>query len=235
MKSLLLSLIVCTSIALAQDNGIKETKESPRSVIVQGMGKIMTTPDQVRLNIQVNTRAETASEAMKQASKKTADVLAVLRGYGLDPKDIQTSRVTVSAILDYQKNIQPPPVIGYTGTNEFSVLFKGKYMEKVGEFLDKAVTLGVSSFSGLMYESSTQREQEQDALTKAAADARSRAQVLAKELGATLGRVMTISESVNSPVPMMRAAMMDAATAAAPVMAGELAITAQVTVSFELK
>jgi uncharacterized protein len=232
MKTLLVSMILCATLALAQDAG---TKEPTRSVVVQGMGKIMTTPDQLRLNVQVNTRAETASEAMKQASKKTADVLSVLKSYGIDPKDIQTSRVTVSAILDYQKNIQPPPVIGYTGTNEFSVLFKGKYMEKVGEFLDKAVTLGVSSFSGLMYESSTQREQERDALTKAAADARNRAQVLAKELGATLGRVMTISESVNSPVPMMRAAMMDAASVAAPVMAGELAITAQVTVSFELK
>jgi uncharacterized protein YggE len=109
-------------------------------------------------------------------------------------------------------------------------------MEKVGEFLDKAVALGVSSFSGLMYESSTQREQERDALAKAAADARSRADVLAKQLGATVGRAMTISESVNNPSPMvMRGAMMDAASAAAPMMTGELAITAQVTVSFELK
>jgi uncharacterized protein YggE len=233
MKALLLSMMLFAAIAWAQETG---TKETPRTVVVQGMGKIMTTPDQLRLNIQVNTRSETASDAMKQASKKTAEVLALLKGYGIDPKDIQTSRVTVSAILDYQKNIQPPPVIGYAGTNEFSVLFKEKLMEKVGEFFDKAVALGVSGFSGLMYESSTQREQERDALAKAAADARSRADVLAKQLGATVGRAMTISESVNNPSPMvMRGAMMDAASAAAPVMTGELAITAQVTVSFELK
>lgn len=236
MKTSLLALILCVTSAFAQqDNSEHGTRAGSRTVLVQGLGRLMTVPDQIRLSVQINTRGESASEAMLQVSKKTSDILAVLKGYGIDPKDIQTSRVTVSAILDYQRNIQPPPIIGYSGVNEFTVLFKGKLMDKVGEFLDKAVTLGVSSFSGLMYESSKQRELERDALRKAAADAQARAEVLAKELGAALGRVMNISESVSSPAPMMRATMMDAASTAAPVMTGELAINAQVAVSFELK
>jgi uncharacterized protein len=236
MIKLLLSLIVCAATAFSQqDNPERGMRTGLRTVLVQGLGKLMTVPDQIRLSVQVNTRGESASEAMSQASKKTSDILAILKGYGIDSKDIQTSRVTVSAILDYQRNIQPPPIIGYSGVNEFTVLFKTKFMERVGEFLDKSVALGVSSFSGLMYESSKQRELERDALKKAAADAQARAEVLAKELGATLGKVMNISESVSSPAPMMRAAMMDAVSVAAPVMTGELAINAQVTVSFELK
>jgi uncharacterized protein YggE len=227
---LVLAFILCLTTALAQ-----QEKSESRNVQVHGVGTLMTVPDQIRLNVQINTRAESASEAMTQANKKTSDILAVLKGYGLDPKEIQTSRVTVSAILDYQRNIQPPPVIGYNGVNEFTVLFKGKLMDKVGEFLDKAVSLGVTSFSGLMYESSKQRELERDALKKAAADARERADVLARELGATLGKAMNITESVVSPLPLMRSAMMDASAAAAPVMTGELAINAQVTVTFELK
>ncbi|MEK9137055.1 MAG: SIMPL domain-containing protein [Bacteroidota bacterium] len=232
MKTLISSLII---MLVATGVAQQEKPEAARTVTVQGLGKLMTVPDQVRLNVQVNTRAETATEAMTQASKKTNDILAILKGYGVDPKDIQTSRVTVSAILDYQRNIQPPPIVGYGGVNEFTVLFKGKLMEKVGEFLDKAVVAGVTSFSGLMYESSKQRDLEREALKRAAADAQARADVLAKELGATLGRVMTISESVNAPMPIMRAAMMDAASAAAPVMTGEMSINAQVTVTFELK
>ena len=226
----LLSLLLCVTSALAQ-----QEKSDSRWVEVHGVGTLQTSPDQIRLNVQVNTRAESASEAMTQASKKTNDILAVLKGYGVDPKDIQTSRVTVSAILDYQHNIQPPPVVGYSGVNEFTVVFKNKLMDRVGEFLDKAVTLGVTGFSGLMYESSKQRELERDALKKAAADAQARADVLAKELGATLGRAMKISESVVSPAPVFRSGMMDATAAAAPVMTGELAINAQVTATFELK
>lgn len=236
MTKLFLSLILCTATALAQqENPDRGPRAGSRTIIVQGLGKLMTAPDQIRLNVQVNTRAESASEAMAQASKKTSDILAILKEYGVDPKDIQTSRVTVSAILDYQRNIQPPPIIGYSGINEFTIVFKAKLMDKVGEFLDKAIALGVTSFGGLMYESSNQRELEREALKKAAADAQARAEVLAKELGAMLGRVMNISESVSSPVPIMRAAMLDAASAAAPVMTGELAINAQVSVTFELK
>jgi uncharacterized protein len=236
MTKFFLSLILCAATALAQqENPEQGARAGSRSVLVQGLGKLMTVPDQVRLNVQVNTRAESATEAMAQASKKTSDILAILKGYGVDPKDIQTSRVTVSAILDYQRNIQPPPIIGYGGVNEFTIIFKAKLMDRVGEFLDKAVALGVTSFGGLTYESSKQRELERDALKKAAGDAQARAEVLAKELGATLGRVMTISEFVSSPTPVMRGAMLDAASAAAPVMTGELAISAQVSVTFELK
>ncbi len=230
---LLFAVLLCAAPVLAQQE--LPGQAAMRTVRVQGQGKLMTVPDQVRLNVQISTRAESASEAMSQANKKTSDVLAMLKAYGIDAKDIQTSRVTVTAIIDYQRNVQPPPIVGYNGVNEFTVLFKERLMDKVGDFLDKAVASGVTSFSGLMYESSKQRELERDALKRAADDAQARAGVLAKELNATLGKVMTISESVNSPAPAMRGAMVDATAASAPVMTGELTINAEVSVTFELK
>lgn len=213
-----------------------EQKSPVRMVSVRGFGSVAATPDQLRLSVQIATRGESASAAMAEASKRTAAVLALLKGYGVEEKDIQTSRVNVSPIYDYEKRIQPPPIIGYSGSNEFSVLFRGKLMDKVGEFLDRAVTAGASNFGGLMFESSRQREIERDALKKAAADAKERAQVLAKELGATLGNVISISESSIGPSPAMymRSGAMDASSAA-PVATGELSISAQAQVSFELK
>jgi uncharacterized protein len=228
---LLSILLICTFTAIGQTE-----KQPTRSVSVEGLGKISTAPDQVRLSVHVNTRAESASDAMTQTNKKTNEILAILRTMGVDAKDIQTSRVTVTAILDYQKNIQPPPIVGYTGANDFTVIFKGTLMEKVGAFMDKGVAAGVSSFGGLTYESSKQRELEREALKKAADDAQARAEVLAKQLGTTLGNVMTVSENVSGPSPMvMRSSLMDASASAAPVMAGELQITAQISATFELK
>lgn len=226
--------LLCAMSAIAQTSETKEPKS--RTVVVRGMGTVMSAPDQLRVAVQVNTRAESASAAMTQASTKTRDILAILKTYGIDDKNIQTSRVTVSPILDYQRNIQPPPIVGYSGTNEFSVVFKGEMMKKVGEFMDKAVSVGASSFGGLFYEASRQRELERDALKKAADDAQARADVLAKQLGATLGKVMNISESVSGPGPIGRGIMAtDVAGTSAPIMTGELAITAQVDVVFELK
>ncbi len=234
MKTLIVALAVFigTTVSVHAQTESKESKA--RTVAVRGVGSVKSVPDQLRLSVQVNTRAETASSAMTQASTKTRQILELLKSYGVDDRDIQTSRVSVSPVLDYQRNIQPPPIVGYTGTNEFSVVFKGKTMERVGEFMDKAVVAGVSGFGGLNYEASKQRELERDALKKASTDAQARAEVLAKELGATLGKVMNISETIGGPMPV-RGIMSDAMSSGAPIMTGELAINAQVDVVFELR
>ena len=228
------ALIAFVTVAIAQPTETKKSK--PRTVEVRGLGTVMTKPDQLRLSIQVNTRGESASGAMREASRRTREIFAILESYGIETKDIQTSRVTVTAILDYEKRIQPRPIVGYNGSNNFSVLFKGKLMEKVGDFLDGAVAAGASSFSGLMYESSQRRELERDALKKAATDAQKRAEVLAEELGASVGRALSVSEAVSGvPVPVTRdLARLEGATAA-PIMTGELTIRASVDVVFELK
>lgn len=231
----MLLLLLVPARLLGQQTETKEPKQ--RTISVRGLGSVTTSPDQVRLSVQVSTRATSASEAMTQASSKTRQILDILKNIGVDTKDIQTTRVTVTAILDYQRQVQPPPILGYSGTNDFNVVFKGKLMDKVGEFMDRAVIAGATSFGGLMYENSKQRELERDALKKAAADARARAEVLAKELGAGVGTVVNISESVSRPIPYDRgiAAMQMTDAAAAPVMIGELTITATVDVAFELK
>jgi len=232
---ILFVLAMCAPILVAQTTDRKEPRE--RTISVGGVGTVSTTPDQVRLSVQVNTRGESASTAMSETSKRTRAILAILKSYGVEDKDVQTSRVTVTAILDYERRIQPPPIVGYNGTNEFSVLFKGKLMDRVGDFIDKAVAAGASSFGGLAYESSKARELEREALRKAAQDARARAELLAKELGATLGDVTQVVESYRSPSPVFmrgRAEALDASSAA-PVMSGELKIDANVTVVFELK
>jgi uncharacterized protein YggE len=236
MKPILL-IGVLTMMAASAFSQQAEPKTPLRTITVRGEGMTMALPDQVRLSVSVNTQGQTASAAMRSASGKTAEILALLKSMGVDERNIQTSRVNVSPTYDYSKQIQPPPIIGYNSSNEFSVLFKGKLMDKVGEFMDKAVAAGASNFGGLHYETSTQRELERDALKRAADDAKARAEVLAKQLGASLGQVMTISESVSQggPVPvLMRSAAMDASSAA-PVMQGELSLQAEVTVVFELK
>jgi uncharacterized protein YggE len=206
-----------------------------RTVTVRGEGRVTAPPDQVRLTLQVNVRGESATEAMRSASTKTQSILALLKSFGVEEKNIQSSRITVTPVLDYSRQVQPPPIVGYTSSNDFTVVFKGTLMDRVGEFIDRAVTVGAMSFGSLQFENSKQREMERDALGKAAADARARAQQLARELGATLGPVISIAEAVaERPGPVLMRSMAEGATAA-PVMTGELSIVANVDVVFELK
>lgn len=237
-RNIVLPLILTTlaGTAMKAQDTPAVPHDARRTVRVQGHGAVTAEADQARLSVQVATRAETASDAMAQANQKTSAVLKMLRDLGVEAKDIQTSRVNVAPVLDYQRNIQPPPIVGYTGTNEFMVLFRGPLMEKVGAFMDRAVSAGVTGFSGLAFENSKQRTLEQDALKRAAADARARAEVLARELGAAVGDVLRVEEQGAAPAPVLRTmAMSDAVGGEAPVMKGELSIPAHITVTFELK
>jgi uncharacterized protein YggE len=236
--SLFIATLVSGVLAQDGDRDHNVKRDSERTVRVRGEGKILVAPDQVRLSVQVIARGETAVAAMKDANARTAAILAVAKSLGVETKNMQTSRVSVTPIVDYTRQIQPPPILGYNGNNDFSILFQGSLMEKVGEFIDRATSLGASSFGSLMYESSRQREIEREALQKAAGDAQARAMLLAKELGAVLGKVHTIAESISSPSPVFNNARLDAmsaSSASAPVMTGEITIRASVDVSFELK
>lgn len=234
LAALLCILLLCQINSPAQAPEPHEKR--PRTVTVRGTGTLSLPPDQVRVSIQVNVRGESASSAMNTASTRTRDVLDILQSYGVDTKNLRTTRISVSPIYDYEKRIQPPPIVGYMASNDFVVTFVESKMDRVGEFLDRAVTAGASNFGSLIYESTKQRELERDALINAAADARARAEVLAKELGANLGRVLSITEvGLTPPVPIVQDMVRTEASVAAPVMVGEITISAKADVVFELK
>lgn len=223
-------IVVAAWSGLAQQSAPLAQK---RTVTVRGEASIAAEPDQMRMAVQVHVRADAAVEAMRIAGTKTQTVLSVLKRLGIPDQAIQTTRATVAPVYDYSRNIQPPPIIGYTAFNEFTVLFKGNTMANVGAFMDNAIEAGATNFGNLVFEASRQRELEREALTKAAADARARAHLLAKELGASLGQVLSITESVGGrPGPIM---MRSATETATPIMSGELTITASVEVVFALQ
>jgi uncharacterized protein YggE len=234
--ALVLILLVAVTMGVAQQQR-EAPGPRPRTVTVRGTGTTTAEPDRIRLSMQVMVRGESASSAMTTASQRTREVLDLLLAHGVTGKDIQTTRVAVTPVYDYEKRVQPPPIVGYSATNDFSAIFKAGSMDKLGEFLDKAVEAGASNFGSLMYESSDERGLLQKALAQAAKDARARAEVLAKELGAGVGRVLTVTETgVTTPTPIVHdfVQMEASQRSAAPVMTGEMEVVAHVDVVFEL-
>lgn len=228
--ALVLTIFVAFNVSAQQ-----QEKKPARTIDVRGTGKVKVVPDQLRLTIQVNVpRAETATEALSRNSQLTAQVIAMLKRYGIADADIQTTRVSINPVYDYDKRISPPPIVGYSAQNEVLVVLRK--MEDAGKILDQAVKNGATGFGHLQYESSQRSELEREALKKAADDARVKAELLAKQLGATIGKVVTIAESGVSAPPVMPLAMEARAVAAdVPVMPGEIEITATVEVVFEIK
>lgn len=233
---LMLRVVVLLMLGAVLALGQHTEKEPQRTIRVNGSGKVRVVPDRLRLTIQVNIpRAETAVEALSRNSQFTAQVIALLKRFGIAESDIQTTRVSVNPVYDYEKRISPPPIVGYSAQNDVMVVVKK--MEDAGKILDQAVKNGATGFGPLQYESSNRTELEREALKKAADDARTKAELLARQVGATLGRVLTISESaVSTPSPIVPMTM-EARTASVdvPILAGEIEIIATVEIIFELK
>jgi uncharacterized protein YggE len=228
--------VVTTLMLIVASMAHAQQQPRERTISVRGTGKVRVVPDHLRLTIQVNVpRAENAVDALSRNNRLTSAVIAVLKSFKIADADVQTTRVTVNPVYDYDKRISPPPIVGYSAQNEILVTIRN--MDDAGRILDQTVKSGATGFGPLAYESSKRAELEREALKRAADDARERAQLLAKQLGATVGNVVFIGETgLGVPDPRPKMMGMEArASADVPVMPGEMEITAYVEVLFELK
>ena len=100
--------------------------------------------------------------------------------------------------------------------------------------IDAAAEAGANQVSGPGLSSSNAEALYRQALAKAVADARLRAEVLAKAAGRSLGEITTIVEGGAQPTPLYREAALDAAQST-PIVPGQQETSASISVTFSLR
>jgi hypothetical protein len=163
-----------------------------------------------------------------------APLRAALTRAGIQPRDVQTSTVSLQPDYRYAEN-QPPQLVGYRASNEVNVRFRD--IAESGRILDALVAEGANQINGPNLGIERPEAALDEARTAAVAPARARAELYARTLGMRVVRILSVSEpgAVQvAPVPMLRmqAANAEAATDIAP---GEQVLSVSLTVSFELQ
>ncbi len=207
--------------------------ENSKHITVTGVGTSMVTPDAVRFFASVSVIAKSNKEALASASKSASAVRSALRDNGVAVKDIKTSSLTVYPEYNYSQD-KGQQLIGYRATQSFTVVIRKA--ENAGVVIDAVVSAGgdnvqINGISPFLSNGAAATEQARQA---AVADARARANSYAKYLGASLGRVISLTE-VNAPVynfPIM--AKGAAAEDATQIDLGETEVTVTVTVRWGL-
>jgi uncharacterized protein YggE len=204
------------------------------SVNVTGVGKATVTPDRATFNAGVQTLAASVQAAVQENSARVAAVVAALRKLGLSDKDIRTSYVSIDPQRDHQPGKQPR-ITGYQVSNTVTVTLGNP--AEAGRFLQAVVDAGANTVSGVSFLVSDPARGREQALQAAYADARAKAETLAKASGRGVGRALWISEGsavMPPPRPMAyaRAAEMQAVM---PVEPGAEELSFSVSVMFELK
>lgn len=212
----------------------------PRSIItVSASGEAAAAPDLAYLQLTVLREGATARDALSANNTAMAEVLAAMKEFGIAERDLQTSGFSINPQYVYPKAEEPqtpPKIAGYQVQNGLSVRVRD--LEKLGEVLDKAVTLGVNSGGNVSFGNDNPDAVLEAARVSAMKKAVAKAKLLTETAGGTLGKIVTISENFDQPMPMpmmAKAAMADSMRAeSVPMAAGESTYTVTVNVSFEI-
>ena len=204
-------------------------------VIVSGLGHSSATPDIARLTVGVEALGPNVGQVVGDVNGKQSAIIAKLKSLGVADKDIQTTSYNVS--IDRSKPQAPgAPDSGpltYHASNTAQITVRK--LDQLSAILQAAVDAGANNIYGVSMSLSDTSALANDARAKAIADARNKADSLAKAAGVKLGRIISISEGSVGAFPPNVFADSRAVPAAAPIEPGELQVQVQVNVVFAIE
>lgn len=230
----LLALLLAAAMAVAI-TGCKTTvvsapaNSSLNTVTASGSGTVSAIPDQATMNFGVSSQNADAKKALDDVSGKASKITDAVKNAGVEDKDIQTAGVNVNP----QYASDGRTITGYQAS--LSVRVKVRDLGSLSKVIEAASSAGATDISGPTFTLAEDSAAQNDAVKKAVDDARTQAAAMAKAAGKSVGAVLSITSNGSSsggPVPF---AANDAAKASVPIQPGQLDVTSNVTVVFELK
>ncbi len=203
------------------------------TVTASGMGTAQAAPDTAEMSFGVTTMASDAKSALDDASAVAEQIASAVKKQGVAAEDIQTRDVSVYPQTLDQDGKQV--ISGYQAS--LSVQVKVRDIAKLGEVISAANAAGANSISGPAFTIADPAPVRAKAIDEAVADARKSAEAMAKAAGKSVGEVLSMSSGDVGlvSVPMYGGGGDMAEAAKVPIEPGQLDVTANVVVVFELK
>ncbi|MFN8508813.1 MAG: SIMPL domain-containing protein [Dehalococcoidia bacterium] len=232
------------ALALAGCSGDDVTIESgggnaeTAGVTVAGHGEAHVQPDTGYFDVGVQVTAATVEAARERAAQLATTVIASVKQNGVDAKDVQTSNLSIQPRYDYSKTGSPPTITGYVVTNTITVTVRK--LDGFSKLIDDAVKAGGNDarLQSVRFGVEDTAKAAEQARQAAMADAKSKAEQLAKLGGVTLGKPRSITETQGAtPVyPASRSAGAPAADSgtSTPIETGTSKVTVDVTVRWAI-
>lgn len=206
----------------------------PRTVSVSATGTAIAEPDLAAIATGVVAEGDTARAALLANTAAMAKLIEGLKANGIAPKDIKTISFNVQPRYQNFKDGRPATINGYQVINQVRIVVRD--LDKLGQVLDTAVTLGANQMGGIEFQVSAAETLKDEARRNAMANALRRAKLFAASAGAEVGEVIAIAEDMAAPInrQMMqaRAAM---SSEAVPIERGSQSLEVRVNVTWALK
>lgn len=213
---------------------LADTNPGPRLITVTGQAELLVFPDQILLSLGVETYHKDLAVAISQNDTAVKKILAQTQAYRIDPKNVQTDRILIEPRSNdgYNKN----NINGYYIRKTITILIKD--LSRFEEFFSAALKAGANSVYGIELQSTAAASYREQALRLAVAQAKTKANLLAAEMGERVGRPYSIQEL--TPEWMATASnasfgVFNASPSTGSFALGQIRIISRVTVNFEIE
>ncbi|MHB0865571.1 MAG: SIMPL domain-containing protein [Minisyncoccota bacterium] len=244
--AILALFLVAETITLVGNFG-RPSSPATDTVTVSGDGQATLPPDVAHVSFTVLNTAQSVAEAQAATTKQANAVLEYVTGQGVADKDVKTLSYTITPQYSYPRPcaagmmcpayVDSPKITGYEVSETIQVTLRD--LATVGAFLGGLGKLGVQNVSGPNFTLDDTTAGYDAARADAITKAKIQADLLAKQLGVRLGKIVNFSESSGSrPYPMYATDMSSAGakTAATPnIPVGENTYNASVSITYEIR
>lgn len=248
----LLMLVLSLFLFVLFINKIKESKYIGRapqavpSISVSGKGEVKAISDIANLYINLSKDGATSKEAQNLLNEQITKTLSYLKDQKIEDKDIKSEYGGISPKYSYEQVMcvtypcpqKDPKIVGYTATQSISV--KVRMVDSANEIKTGLAKVGVENISGPTFSIDDEEVFKDEARGKAIEDAKAKAEVLARQLGVKLGKIINFSENGVGAYPMMyaKAGMDMESISARPIPElpkGENKISSEVSITYEIR
>jgi len=236
MKTALLLAALASALSLTGPARAQSAAEfAATTVSLSAVGQTTATPDRASLSLGVTAKAPTAAQALQQDSQAMTQVLAALRGLGVQDRDIRTSGLNVQGQYTFAPN-QPQRLTGYQASNRLTVAVQD--ISRLGPLVDAAVAAGATEVSGINFALKDAKGAEDQARLEAIKAVAAKAELYAKAAGYRVARLVTLSEGEGAS-PRVRGVVEDVVVtgsriASTPIAGGDIDVRVQVNAVYEL-
>jgi len=220
------------------------------TISVSGDGEVYAAPDIATITFTVTDEAKKVADAQSKVTTKVKEALDAIKALEVADKDIKTESYSSYPKYEYQQSDTatctiygcPPSgkqvLVGYEVSQYVTVTVRN--LDSVNSIVDALGKAGVTNMQGPNFAIDKQDEVQAEARKQAIDKARAKAEVLARDLGVSLVRIVSFSE--GGVYPNYERAMvssgkgLDIAVPATPELPqGQEKITSQVTLTYEIR
>jgi uncharacterized protein YggE len=224
--------------------------DKSRSVSVSGAAVINVTPDRALIQLGVQTNGSTPDATRAENQQSIQKIISAMRALGIDAKDIATDHYIVYPIYE---NYDAMRIRGYRIDNTVSITLRK--IDLADDAIISALKVGANEVQNVQFYTSELRKYRDEARALATKAASEKAQALATAAGSQTGCVVSISENIWSQyygtwrggketTMWAQNVIQNAAPSAgssqtqsddSPISLGQIAVRAEVSVSYSLK